>query len=56
MYLDVKNLVSTGVGNLLDADDPGALGSNPNPLPDIFTLAWFDKSSGDPATHAEIEL
>ena len=22
MYLDVKSLVSTGIGNLLDADDP----------------------------------
>ena len=56
MYLDVKGLVSTGVGNLLDADDPSHFGSNPHPLPDIFTLDWFGK---DPpfasASHAEIE-
>ncbi|MGW2834972.1 hypothetical protein [Streptomyces sp. NPDC001286] len=45
MYLDVKRLVSTGVGNLLDADDPNSFGSNPQPLPDAFTLGWFDKSS-----------
>lgn len=55
MYLDVKSLVSTGIGTLLDADDPNQFGSNPNPLPDIFTLGWFDKSSGDIATHDEIE-
>jgi hypothetical protein len=55
MYLDVKSLVSTGVGNLLDADDPSQFGSNLNPLPDIFTLGWFDKFSGAVANHAEIE-
>ncbi|WNO71565.1 peptidoglycan-binding domain-containing protein [Streptomyces sp. AM8-1-1] len=55
MYLDVKGLVSTGVGNLLDADDPSAFGSNPNPLPDIFTLDWFDKDTGVLADRAEIE-
>lgn len=55
MYLDVKSLVSTGVGNLLDADDPSNFGSNPHPLPDIFTLAWLDKDSGAPASRAEIE-
>lgn len=55
MYLDVKSLVSTGVGNLLDADDPSAFGTNPHPLPDIFTLAWFDRSTSAPASQAEIE-
>jgi hypothetical protein len=55
MYLDVKGLVSTGVGNLLDADDPGNFGSNPNPLPDIFTLDWSDKDSHEPAGRNEIE-
>jgi hypothetical protein len=43
MYLDVKSLVSTGVANLLDADNPGSSGSNPHLLPDAFTLVWFDK-------------
>lgn len=55
MYLDVKSLVSTGVGNLLDADDPDHFGSNPHPLPDIFTLNWFDKNTDAPAGQAEIE-
>ncbi|MET8136209.1 peptidoglycan-binding domain-containing protein [Streptomyces sp. NPDC005251] len=54
MYLDVKRLVSTGVGNLLDADDPGDFGSNPQPLPDIFTLGWFDKTTTAAADSAEI--
>ncbi|MEU0646058.1 peptidoglycan-binding domain-containing protein [Streptomyces umbrinus] len=54
MYLDVKSLVSTGVGNLLDADDPSNFGSNPQPLPDIFTLGWFDPATQAEATNAEI--
>ncbi|WP_406429963.1 hypothetical protein, partial [Streptomyces sp. NBC_00631] len=54
MYLDIKSLVSTGVGNLLDADDPQHFGTNPNPLPDIFTLGWHDKDTLAPATRAEI--
>jgi hypothetical protein len=55
MYLDVKSLVSTGVGNLLDTDDPSNFGSNPHLLPDAFTLGWFDKDTGAPASNAEIE-
>jgi len=55
MYLDVKSLVSTGIGNLLDADDPDHFGSNPVPLSDIFALDWFHKPSGPAATHAEIQ-
>ncbi|GHH80999.1 hypothetical protein GCM10018793_37490 [Streptomyces sulfonofaciens] len=55
MYLDVKSLVSTGVGNLLDADDPAAFGSNPTPLADIFTLDWFDKDTLAPASREEVE-
>ncbi|MFD5299568.1 peptidoglycan-binding protein [Streptomyces mutabilis] len=54
MYLDVLGLVSTGVGNLLDADDPQHFGTNPKPLPDIFTLAWYDKDTHDIATRAEV--
>lgn len=55
MYLDVKSLVSTGVGNLLDADDPSHFGSNAHLLPDAFTLGWFDKDSGAVASNAEIQ-
>ncbi|KPC64245.1 peptidoglycan-binding domain-containing protein [Streptomyces chattanoogensis] len=55
MYLDVKSLVSTGVGNLLDADDASHFGTNPHPLPDIFTLPWFDKTTHATASHTEIE-
>ncbi|MFD7096781.1 peptidoglycan-binding domain-containing protein [Streptomyces xanthophaeus] len=55
MYLDVKSLVSTGVGNLLDADNPANFGSNPVPLADIFTLAWFDKDSSALASSTEIK-
>jgi hypothetical protein len=54
MYLDVKRLVSTGVGNLLDQDDPERFGSNPQPLPEIFTLGWSDKNTGVPANRDEI--
>jgi hypothetical protein len=55
MYLDVKSLVSTGVGNLLDADDPDHFGSNPKPVPETFTLGWFDKTTLVPAGQGEIE-
>src|SRR5262249_1550380 len=55
MYLDIKSLVSTGVGNLLDADSSEHFGTSPNPLPDIFTLGWFDKGTLTPAGHEEIE-
>ncbi|MER8186919.1 peptidoglycan-binding domain-containing protein [Kitasatospora sp. NPDC094015] len=55
MYLDVKSLVSTGVGNLLDADDPANFGSNPVPLPDIFTLDWHDRDTAVPADRTAIE-
>jgi hypothetical protein len=55
MYLDVKSLVSTGVGNLLDADSGEHFGTNPQPLPDIFTLEWFDKDTRAIASHSEIE-
>ncbi|MFJ7969543.1 peptidoglycan-binding protein [Streptomyces sp. NPDC096324] len=54
MYLDVKSLVSTGVGNLLDADDPQQFGSNPKPLPDIYTLDWYDKGTLEPVSRGEI--
>lgn len=54
MYLDIKSLVSTGVGNLLDADDPKHFGSNPSPLPDIYTINWLDKFSGVTASRSEI--
>ena len=55
MYLDIKSLVSTGVGNLLDAADPNHFGSNPQLLPDAFTLGWFHKTTGAQASRAEIE-
>lgn len=54
MYLDVKSLVSTGIGNLLDADDPAHIGSHPVPLADTFTAGWFDKDSGAVASTQEI--
>ncbi|MFF3286771.1 peptidoglycan-binding protein [Streptomyces sp. NPDC003023] len=53
MYLDIKSLVSTGVGNLLDADDPEHFGTRPVPLADIFTLDW--SRNGVPAGREEIE-
>src|SRR6478609_5603099 len=46
MYLDVKSLVSTGIGNLLEQDD--------QPLPDTFTLAWSDKVTHMPAAEADV--
>jgi hypothetical protein len=55
MYLDVKSLVSTGVGNLLDADSGEHFGTNPQPLPDIFTLEWFDRNTNAIASNSEIE-
>jgi hypothetical protein len=55
MYLDVKSLVSTGVGNLLDADNPAQFGSNPQLLPDAFGLGWFDKDTSAVAGPAEIQ-
>lgn len=42
MYLDVKGLVTTGVGNLID------------PMADALGLPWRHKLDGLPATRAEI--
>src|SRR5690242_16965006 len=47
MYLDIKSLVSTGIGNLLD--------NGPSPLPDIFTVTWFHKDTGAIASNADIQ-
>jgi hypothetical protein len=46
MYLDVKSLVSTGIGNLLE--------QNEQPLPDTFTLDWEDKVTHVPASRDEV--
>ncbi len=46
MYLDVKSLVSTGIGNLLEQND--------QPLPDTFTLDWADKVTHVPASQADV--
>ena len=54
MYLDIKSLVPAGIGNLLDADNPEHIGSNPVPLPDTFTADWFDKDTGAAASTQEI--
>ena len=54
MYLDVKSLVSTGIGNLLDADSSEHFGTNPTPLPDIFTLNWTNVNTGALASNPEI--
>ncbi|MEU2624302.1 peptidoglycan-binding domain-containing protein [Streptomyces sp. NPDC007157] len=56
MYLDVKSLVSTGVGNLLDADNADHFGSNPVPLAEIFALSWFDKNSLVQVSDSEISV
>jgi hypothetical protein len=46
MYLDVKSLVSTGIGNLLEQND--------QPLPDTFSLDWSDKITHIPASQDQI--
>ena len=43
MYLDVKGLVTTGMGNLID------------PVSVALTLPWQDKRTGQPATQAAIQ-
>lgn len=47
MYLDIKSLVSTGVGNLIE--------QNGQLRPEAFTLGWFDKTTGAVASNAEIQ-
>jgi len=47
MYLDIKSLVSTGIGNLIE--------ENGHLLPEAFTLGWFDKTTGAVASNAEIQ-
>lgn len=42
MYLDVKNLVTTGMGNLID------------PIGAASSLPWVHKSDGSPASPEEI--
>jgi hypothetical protein len=54
MYLDSKSLVTTGIGNLLDADSADNFGTNPQLQPFAFDLGWFDKDSAVAASKAEI--
>lgn len=54
MYLDSKSLVTTGIGNLLDADSAEHFGTNPQIQPFAFDLGWFDKDSAVAASKAEI--
>lgn len=55
MYLDQKSLVTTGIGNLLDADDPQHFGSNAHLLPYAYSLGWFDKNTNVQSGNAEID-
>ena len=55
MYLDVKGLVTTGVGNLIDADDPTHLFSNANLVPEAFGFDWRDRNTDAQAGQAEIQ-
>ena len=54
MYLDVENLVTTGIGNPLDADIKGHIGTNPHLLPEAYSLRWFFPPAGPTATRDEI--
>ena len=55
MYLDVKSLVTTGIGNLIDADDPKHFGTNAHLLPDAYNLGWSDQHSHVAASRDEID-
>jgi hypothetical protein len=54
MYLDSKSLVTTGIGNLLDADSRENFGTNAQLQPFAFNLGWFDKDSHANASPPEI--
>ncbi len=55
MYLDVKSLVTTGIGNLLDADSAEHFGSNPHLQEYAYNLGWFLPPAGPVATRDEID-
>src|SRR6476469_6934719 len=55
MYLDVKGLVTTGVGNLIDTDDPAHLFSNANLVPEAFGFDWRDRNTDAQAGQDEIQ-
>jgi len=55
MYLDVLSLVTTGIGNLIDADDPKAFGTRAQLLPHAYDLGWFDKDSAVEVSRDEID-
>jgi peptidoglycan hydrolase-like protein with peptidoglycan-binding domain len=56
MYLDIKSLVSTGIGNLLDTDDPSHFGSNPHLMAYAYGLGWFDKNDGTQTAVSNAEI
>ena len=50
MYLDVRELITTGVGNLIDATQSGS----PTPWTPALSLPWHHELTGAPATQNEI--
>lgn len=42
MYLDTRQLVTTGIGNLIDQDDPEHIGSRARLTADAYDLGWLD--------------
>ncbi|MGW2559138.1 peptidoglycan-binding domain-containing protein [Streptomyces sp. NPDC001514] len=55
MYLDSKQLVTTGIGNLLDADDPDAIGSRAYLQAYAYDLGWTFLAGGGNASHEQID-
>ncbi len=54
MYLDIKSLVTTGIGNLIDADSADHFGTNPRLMPEAYSLGWAPPG-GAPVSAAAID-
>jgi GH24 family phage-related lysozyme (muramidase) len=54
MYLDIKSLVTTGIGNLIDADSGDHFGTNPHLMPEAYGLGWAPPG-GAPVSTAAID-
>jgi len=54
MYLDTRQLVTTGIGNLIDQDDPEHIGSRARLTSDAYDVGWMD-GQGVPAGTERID-
>lgn len=54
MYCDALNLVTTGIGNLIDASARNSTDTSVSAMAPALRLPWVHESTGEPATQQEV--